>query len=78
MQKSIQQMSDHYLVCGDNATTWYAVEELVETRRPVVADTALEPELTLIVMADHAGRSSIAARLEKATGVSPTGSTHPS
>ena len=42
------------------------------------ADTALEPELTLIVMADHAGRSSIAARLEKATGVSPTGSTHPS
>ena len=42
------------------------------------ADTTLEPGLTLIVMADHGGRSSVATRLEKVTGVSPTGSTQPS
>jgi voltage-gated potassium channel len=42
MQKTISQLKDHYIVAGDSAATWYAVEELMDTRRDVVLVTPSE------------------------------------
>ncbi len=39
-------MSNHYIVGGDGASTWYAVEELLGTHRPVVLVTPSESLLT--------------------------------
>ena len=36
MQKRIADMRDHYIVCGDSATSWHVAEELVHTQRDVV------------------------------------------
>jgi len=37
MEKQIQAMHDHYLVCGDSGSAWFVVEEFLRTSRPVVA-----------------------------------------
>jgi voltage-gated potassium channel len=46
MQKRIGDMVDHYIVCGDTATSWHVAEELVKTQRDVVViaptDEAIE------------------------------------
>ena len=42
MQKTISQMSDHYIVGGDSASRWYVVEELLGTHRPVMLVTPSE------------------------------------
>lgn len=33
MEKTIQEMSDHYVVCGDSGTCWYVARELILTGR---------------------------------------------
>ena len=37
MQRAIQEMQDHYIVCGTGATGYAVLRELVHTERPVVA-----------------------------------------
>lgn len=37
MQRAIQEMKDHYIVCGTGATGYAVLKELVHTERPVVA-----------------------------------------
>lgn len=39
MQKSIEEMHDHYIVCGDTTTAWYVAEELLLTNRSMVLVT---------------------------------------
>ena len=39
MEKSIAQLSDHYVVCGDKASSWYVAEELIGTGRSTVVVT---------------------------------------
>lgn len=36
MQRRIERMTDHYIVCGDTAATWYVTEELIKTGRSAV------------------------------------------
>ncbi len=36
MEKSIERMSGHYIVCGDTAAAGYVIDELTKTRRQVV------------------------------------------
>jgi len=36
MQKTIAEMTDHFIVCGDRGSAWYVAQELASTRRPVV------------------------------------------
>lgn len=36
MQKLIDDMSDHFIVCGSTPSAWHVVEELVRTQREVV------------------------------------------
>ena len=45
MQKTIAQLSGHYIVCGDVATTWHVAEELVRTGREVVVVAPTEESL---------------------------------
>ena len=37
MQRAIENMSGHYIVCGSGATGYAVIRELVNTKRPVVA-----------------------------------------
>lgn len=37
MNRSISRLSNHYIVCGCGTTGYYAIEELLRTRRPCVA-----------------------------------------
>lgn len=43
MEKTIQKLSGHYLVCGETPQSWYVAEELSKTARPVVV-VAATPE----------------------------------
>jgi len=36
MQKSIAELSGHFIVCGDTEASWYVAEELLRTRRAAV------------------------------------------
>jgi len=48
MEKAIERMEDHYVVCGDTAACWYVVDELCQTNREavvVVPDEASWEEL---------------------------------
>lgn len=45
MEKQIQSMSGHTIVCGDSGSTWFVAEELLKTRRPVVCVVPVEEDL---------------------------------
>lgn len=36
MEKAIERMEDHYVVCGDTAACWHVVDELCQTNREAV------------------------------------------
>ncbi len=42
MQQSIDRIQQHFIVCGDDATSWYVAEELIRTGRPTVVVTPTE------------------------------------
>ncbi|NIM50583.1 MAG: potassium channel protein [Gemmatimonadales bacterium] len=50
MLKTIADMLDHYIVCGDTAASWYVAEELIRTRRRAVI---LAPTETALSEAQH-------------------------
>ncbi len=45
MEKQIATLRGHTIVCGDSPSTWFVVEELTRTDRPVVLVVPLEEEL---------------------------------
>lgn len=49
MEKSIAQLSDHYVVCGDKASSWYVAEELIGTGRSTVIVTPTEEDLEAVL-----------------------------
>lgn len=46
MQKSIAELSDHFIICGDTEASWYVAEELLRTRRNAVVVAPTEEALT--------------------------------
>jgi len=36
MDKAIERLKEHYIVCGDSLTGQYAIEELLKTKKPIV------------------------------------------
>ncbi len=53
MEKKIEALTDHYLICGDSGSTWFVVEEFQRTSRPIVA--IVPSEEVLGTMPSHLG-----------------------
>ena len=49
MQKSIDELSGHFVVCGDEAACWYVAEELAQTGRDTVLVTPTEAVLNAVM-----------------------------
>lgn len=50
MQKTIAEMADHYIVCGDTTAGWHVAEELLRTGREVVI---VAPTAEVLAEAHH-------------------------
>ena len=55
MRRHIEQLSDHYIVCGAGHTGQHVVDELVATRRPLVL-VERDPDVAHTVYDTHGGK----------------------
>jgi len=80
MNRTISRLSNHYIICGCGTTGYYAIEELLRTRRPCVAvekDPAVVKQLmekdVMYVEGDATSDEIlIAAGIERAAGLIST------
>ncbi len=79
MENRIAQLAGHYIICGDEETSWFVAEELIHTERTIVLITPTEEvqELALarlgdipLVMGDPTADEVLArAGIERASGI---------